>query len=619
MPIKKHLGGNEMTRARDWRMTAGLVSSLISLSPFAFAQTDVTQADKYQPNIVLILVDDAAFMDFGGFGGEARTPNINKLADNGLRFANYRTSPLCSPSRAMLLTGLDNHLTGMGTIPEVVTDEQLTEPGYQMRLDPDIETLAERLKSLGYQTLMTGKWHLGSDHGDLPVDHGFDRSFALDASGADNWEEKPYMPYYDEAPWYEGHERAHLPDNFYSSDFIVDKMIEYLDAGAEAEKPFFSYLAFQAIHIPIQAPKALTDSYDEIYIEGWDVLRTERWARARSMGLIPETAALGDVPSQLRPWSSLSEKEKASAVRSMQVNAAMLEAMDMAIGRLIDHLKKKGTFENTIFVITADNGPEFNDPVHQRFMDIWMAMNGYDHKTERLGEKGSLAYIGPEWAAAAASPGNLFKFFTSEGGIHVPLIVSGPGVKVRGFTDAFSFVTDIAPTLVDLAGDNDIAEDIFSGKSLVPALDGSATTIYSEDEGVGLEVSGNAAFFQGRHKLVKTTAPYGDDSWRLYDLKTDPGETRDLSESEPDRKQAMLAAYEAYAERVGVIAPPAGFDVMEQVRDNTMVKLRSHYAKHLPVLIGGILIFLIAIYFGVRRIFRSGTANNNRKSGKKNA
>lgn len=589
-------------------LVAGFFCLLAGLYPAGQAQSDLAEVPVKPPNFVVILVDDAAFMDFGGFGGEARTPNINQLGDNGLRFANYRTSPLCSPTRAMLLTGLDNHLTGMATIPEVITENQLDAPGYQMRLNPEIDTIAERLQARGYETFMTGKWHLGSDSGDLPPDHGFDHSFALDASGADNWEEKSYMPYYDEAPWYEGRERTHLPDNFYSSDFIVDKMIEYLNARPDQQKPFFSYLAFQAIHIPIQAPKALTDSYDGVYDQGWEALRLARFETAKSMGLIPETAALADMPSSLRSWSDLTEPEKASAIRSMQVNAAMLEAMDLAIGRLIESLKQNGSFENTVFVITSDNGPEFNDPVHQQYMNIWMAMNGYDHKTERLGEKGSLAYIGPEWAAAAASPGNLFKFFTSEGGIRVPLIISGPGVEARGFSQALSFVTDIAPTLIDLAGDTSIAPDAFSGRSLVPALSGSAASVYSEEDGIGMEVSGNAAFFQGGYKLLKMTRPYGDDSWQLYNLKTDPGETRDLSTVEPERKQAMMDAYEAYAARVGVVAPPEGFNVMAQVKANTLAKVRAQYAKHLPLIGGGVLIILIALYFIIRRMFRRNRA-----------
>ena len=196
-----------------------------------------------QPNFVVILVDDGAFMDFGGYGGEAKTPNINQLADEGVRFSNYHTSPLCATSRAMLLTGLDSHRTGVATLPEVLRQEQQEAEGYALRLSPGVDTIADLLREQGYETYMTGKWHLGRGDGDLPVDHGFDRSFILDASGADNWEQKSFLPFYGEAPWFEDGEPAMLPDEFYSSRFLVDKMMEYLDTR-DMQKPFLAYVAF---------------------------------------------------------------------------------------------------------------------------------------------------------------------------------------------------------------------------------------------------------------------------------------------------------------------------------------------------------------------------------------
>lgn len=233
------------------------------------------------PNIVIMLVDDAALMDFGAYGGEALTPNIDTLAARGAMFTQYRTSPLCSPSRAMLLTGMDNHLTGIATIPEVLPDAHIDQPGYSMSLEPGVLTLAERLKPEGYQTFMTGKWHMGSGKGDLPSDHGFDRSFALDASGADNWEDKSYMPFYHDAPWFEDGKVAALPDDFYSSEFIVDKMISYLDA-ANADAPFYAFLGFQAIHIPVQAPPEFTENYNGVYDQGWHARMTEITALVQS-------------------------------------------------------------------------------------------------------------------------------------------------------------------------------------------------------------------------------------------------------------------------------------------------------------------------------------------------
>ncbi|MFN3213759.1 MAG: arylsulfatase [Henriciella sp.] len=545
-------------------------------SLFAFLLTAIwTAGTAYaRPNFVVILVDDGAFMDFGEYGGEAHTPNINALADQGVRFSNYHTSPLCAPSRAMLLTGLDSHRTGVGTIPEVITPEQKGQPGYELRLLPEVETVAETLKTAGYQTYMTGKWHLGQDQNDLPNRHGFDRSFALDASGADNWEQKPFMPLYEYAPWFEDGEPATLPDDFYSSRFLVDKMIQYLGERDTAQ-PFFAYVAFQAIHIPVQAPREFTDKYVGVYAQGWDALREQRFDRAKQLGLIPETASPPETHPDLRPWHSLSQEEKEHYERSMMVNAGMLEAMDFHIGRLVDDLKKQDVLDNTIFIITSDNGPEFNDPIEDTVFKLWMRANDYHTDVEGMGERGSMVAIGTEWASAAAAPGSLFKMYASEGGTRVPLIVSGPGIDPKGFTKARSFVTDIAPTIIDMAGLP--VSETMNGRSLSPVLTNAESEVYGDDESVGLEVAGNAALFKGQFKLTRNTKPHGDATWRLHNIVDDPGETIDLSEQETELHQEMLSDYNRYAADLKVVALPADFDVQAQIGHNARAKmLRRH-------------------------------------------
>jgi len=235
------------------------LASLPAVAAPAHSRSPSSQPPS-RPNIVLILVDDAALMDFRAYGGEARTPNIDRLAARGALLTSYRTSPLCSPSRAMLLTGVDSHRTGVSTIEEVLPPQFRGRPGYSLHLEPGVLTVADRLGAVGYRTLMVGKWHLGRGQGDLPNRHGFQRSLALDASGADNWAPKPYMPYYDKAPWYENGQAAKLPDRYYSSELFVDRLIEYIDAGRQ-DQPYFAYLAFQAVHIPVQAPRAYSDHY----------------------------------------------------------------------------------------------------------------------------------------------------------------------------------------------------------------------------------------------------------------------------------------------------------------------------------------------------------------------
>jgi arylsulfatase/uncharacterized sulfatase len=582
---------------------------LLPLLPFLFFVLwlpSIGAAEWSPPNIVVVLVDDAGLMDFGGYGGEARTPTIDALADDGVRFSNYHTSPLCAPSRAMLLTGLDNHLTGVATIPEMLLSEQADDPGYAMALAPGVETVATRLKRSGYRTFMTGKWHLGSGPGDLPVDHGFDRSFILDASGADNWEQKSYMPYYDEAPWFEDGEAATLPGDFYSSEFLVDRMIDYLRGSSASEagdRPFFAYLAFQAIHIPIQAPREFTDRYEGVYDAGWDALRSERWRRAKSLGLIPANAPLGDKHPSLRDWDALDAEEQALYSRSMAVNAGMLEAMDFHLGRLVEHLAETGELANTLFVITSDNGPEFNDPVNQTGMGFWMWRNGYHHDIARLGEPGSLAFIGPEWASAAASPSALFKFYAAEGGLRVPLIVSGPGVAALGFVPARSFVTDITPTILDFAEADESERQNLTGRSLRPILDSTGTDVYEALEPVGLEVSGNSALFKDGFKLVRNTPPHGDGRWRLYYLREDPGETRDLSGKLPSRFEEMQRDYAEYEARTGVLPVPDDYDALRTLKANTLAKI---YAKYVPWLLLVALLLFGAVGFLVRRKIVSG-------------
>jgi len=557
--------------------TPTLVAFLLAaLLPMQASAEAVRTAGR--PNVVLFLVDDAAMMDFGAYGGEARTPNIDALASSGALFTSYHSSPLCSPSRAMLLTGVDNHRTGVATIEEVLPPEQRDRPGYSLHLEPGVLTIATRLKQANYRTYMTGKWHLGHGPGDLPDAHGFDRSFALDASGADNWEEKPYMPYYQYAPWFEDGKPTHLPKDFYSSKFMVDRMIDYLDADRASAAPFFAYVAFQAVHIPVQAPRELTAHYDGVFDAGWQALREARWARAKRLGLIPQGALLAAMPENSRPWSSLSLDEKRLYAKAMAVYSGMLEAMDQQIGRLIAYLKERGKFDNTIFIVTSDNGPEPSDPVHAAGMNLWMAPNGYDWSVDTLGEKGSLGFIGPDWAAALSSPGKLFKFYTTEGGLRVPFIIAGPGIATAKKLSALVFVTDVSPTILDFAGvDSAPAEGTvaITGQSLRAVLEGKAEFAHAVDAPVGVEVAGNAALFKGDHKIVRNAPPYGDDKWRLYDLAKDPGEATDLSATSPNLLAAMLDDYKAYTERMGVLEVPPGYNVQHQVVMNVIARRLS--------------------------------------------
>ena len=518
------------------------------------------------PNIVLVVIDDGGYTDLGAYGSEIATPNIDDMAARGARFSNFHASPMCAPSRAMLLTGVDSHTAGIANLPETTPDEHRDVVAYRGRLAKNVTTVATLLQGAGYHTWMAGKWHLGHGPGDLPNARGFDSSFALDATGGDNFEKRPYLPLYKTADWFEDGKPVDLPNDFYSSKFLVDRLIRNIDAAPRDGKPFFAYLPFLAIHIPTQAPQAYVDKYKTAYAHGWDVQRQRRYDGAVRTGLIAPGTPMGPAPANVKAWNKLSPKEQQVAARHMAVNAGMLEAMDAHFGRLVMHLKKTGQYDNTLFVILSDNGPEAADPAAQPLFRLWLKAVGYSSAPDRLGSRGAFSAIGPGWASAAAAPGALFKFYASEGGTRVPLIISGPGVQ-PATARAFSFITDVTPTLLDFAGvaPAPAPSAPIVGRTLRPLLSGAATAVYDSATPVPMEAAGDIAVFKGDLKLTKNAGALGSPEWRLYDIAGDPGETRDLSAAMPEQFATMKADYEAYAARVGVAEIPEGYAPDKQV------------------------------------------------------
>jgi arylsulfatase/uncharacterized sulfatase len=511
--------------------------------------------------VLLIILDDIGFTDLGAYGSEIRTPAIDALARRGTRFAQFRVAPTCAPSRAMLMTGVDSHRTGLPTLEHLVIPAYRGQPGHEGSLNRSVATLAEHLRPAGYQSFIAGKWHLGRTPDSLPMRRGFDRSFILDSSGADNWEHRPYLPHYRRAEWWQDDKPAKsLPADFYSSAFLADTLATYIDAS-DPDRPFFAVLALQANHIPVQAPRRFVDGYAGVYDAGWEALARQRREAAIALGLIPADAPLAPAPPGLRRWDSLTPDEQARSIESRKVAAGMLEAADHHIGRLLARLEQSGRLADTLVIVLSDNGPEYNDPTQQASFNLWLWAQGYSRDRTRLGERGTYAAIGPEWAAASASPLSLFKFHAGEGGMRVPLIVAGPGVESGALARSSAFVTDIAPTILEVAGATPVAGVTpISGRSLLPVLRGEAQAVRGPDDVIGMEMSGQIALLQGRYKLVRSLPPYGDGAWRLYDIEADPGEARDLAAAEPQRLADMRAAYEAYAAREGVIPVPDDFD-----------------------------------------------------------
>ena len=550
---------------------------LLLLTNLMIGQDDTSTNEK--PNFVLILVDDAALQDFGCYGGEANTPNINMLADSGMIFTNYHASPMCAPSRAMLLTGHDSHQTGVPNLPIFTPPEIAQIPGYEGILNNNVLTVATRLKNAGYNTYTTGKWHLGHTEETLPTKRGFDRSYILDASGADNYEHRPYLPTQAaKPPWYKDGQRIELPQDFYSSKNLVNEMIAFMDETEDQDKPFFAYLAFQAVHIPVQAPKEYTEKYIDTYSIGWDAIKKRRFENAKKIGIIPQDAQMGTRPYGLEKWSELPEEEQKYAAKAMAVNAGMLESMDFHIGRYIEYLKEKRKFDNTIFIVTSDNGPEASSVGDVAIMKLWLKYAGYHQDFDRLGEKGSYNYIGPEFASAAAGPSSFFKFYAGEGGLRVPLIFSGPGIPNRSKSTAFSFITDVTPTILALAGiqkPEEAPAGPMTGKDLSPILSQKTENAYSHDEAIGMEAASHCALFKGDYKIIRNGKTYGDGSWRLYNLKNDPGEMIDLKKEMPTLFAEMINEYHQYTERYNIVEMGFNYEPLKEVQNKFIAQMGS--------------------------------------------
>lgn len=537
-----------------------------------------------RPNVVLILADDLGYTDISPFGSEINTPNIARLAAEGIAFTNYHTAGNCAPARAMLLTGVDSHRNGVPNIPEALPPEQLAYPHYQGVLSDKVVTLASILQTAGYHTYMTGKWHLGHTPELLPSARGFDRSIAMADTGADNWDHRTYLPIYDQPHWYADGEPHTLPDDFYSSEYFIDKTIEFIAANADDNQPFFAYIPFQAVHMPVQAPKEFSDKYAGVYDEGWTVMREKRRVAAEQAGVIPENTGMVVTPGTLN-WDNLTEEQKRHHARRMEVYAGMVDAMDMHIGRLMAYLESIGEYENTIFVFTSDNGAEGSNlilPDGRSPLDPWFEIVGYNADYETLGEPGSWVAIGASNATIAASPLTYYKFNANEGGLRVPLVMSGPGINQQGAkTDEFVFVTDLAPTLLKLTGvdrhggrwqDQEVEPII--GADFSSFLAGSATVVHDASKPIGYELGGNSALFKGDYKIVINRSQPNETGWHLYNIKTDPGETTDLAKQQPALLQEMLADYATYEQANNVLPMPEGYDRSGAILGDALRQLR---------------------------------------------
>ena len=564
-----------------------------------------TLAAQQKPNVLVVLLDDVGFMDFGSYGGDTLTPNIDKLALQGVKFSRFYTAPQCAPSRAMLMTGKDNHQVGIGSIIESLDPALRQYPAYSMLWEDDTKTMASRLKASGYQTFVSGKWGIGESGANLPSKFGFDHTFVLDATGASNYDQRPYIPINTSAKWFEDGERTTLPDNFYSSRNLVDKLIGYID-DSQSEQPFFAYLPFMAIHMPLQVPEEYIEKYNGVFDRGWDAVGKQRLQKAIDLKLVPSDTKLAKALKTNRKWDSLPEQEKAYWARAMQVNAGMLEAADFHLGRLLARLEATGQLDNTLVIVTSDNGPEgntvgFDKGLQGAAFSAWMSMHDWSTEFEDIGGRNGLTTIGPEWAAVSSGPFRLFKFNSSEGGQRVPLIISGVGINNQtDFLKSRAHMVDVLPTILDVLEIPFVQDELY-GRSLMPLINGQSKEVYGADESYAIEVGGNASLYRGHWKIARVNNPSGDGQWHLFNLAIDAGEANALEDKHPVLFQELLNEYLAYAAQMGVIQPNMDSNDRDQITKNMIRKQWGVSGPYIILIFALIVAVIVGLVYLRRR------------------
>jgi len=530
-------------------------------------------APPAQPNILLIVADDLGYSDLGCFGGEIKTPNLDALAARGMRASNFCVGPTCSPSRAMLLTGTDNHVAGLGNMAEWLLPTQKGQPGYEGHLNSRVVAFPYLLSNrAGYFTFMAGKWHLGEDPRSWPAAHGFARDFTIIDGMGSHWSDMTMLnPNRPKAIYTRNGERLDaLPPGYFSSTNFTDFAIECMGEATSKGQPFFAYVAYQAPHGPLAAPDDWIDRYRGVYDAGYDRIGEERLARQIALGIVGQQATRAPRPPGVPAWADLSAQQQRESARKMEIYAAMVGHMDDQIGRLIAHLKASGQYENTLIIFMSDNGANGEDHADLllgTFPELkpWFEKT-YDNRFENWGRPGSFIDYGKEWGLVGSVPFRGFKADITEGGIRAPLIVSGRGVNHAGAINTSALhIMDIAPTVLQLAsvehpadGKNSEVASI-QGKSMQAVLANRESSVRNDSDWNGWELFGNRAVRQGDWKLVSMQkAAGGTGEWELFNLKADLAEMHDLSSKHASRLDAMLKLWDEYVKTNGVIEAGAG-------------------------------------------------------------
>ena len=518
------------------------------------------------PNVIVILLDDLGYSDFGCFGGEIETPNIDALATGGLRYTGYTTVPMCTPARAAMLTGKNPHSVGCGWL----THNNPGFPGYKGgEMSADAPTLAELLRMQGYSTMAVGKWHntydrnahAGGDRSSWPLQRGFDRFYGFLAAETSYFQPERMM---------EGNQLAQIdsyPADYFATDDYTQRLIGWLKEhhASSPEKPFFSWLAFQAPHTPLQAKPIDLEKYKDRYKVGWDALRQTRFGRQRAMNLIEPNAAEAPRNPGVPEWASLTAEQQLLFATYMACYAALVDNVDQNVGKLTAFLKQSGQLDNTLILITSDNGansiggPEgvanLNDRRQGLGEDPALVMQIL--KDNLIGSENTYAAYPTGWTQVSNTPYRYYKRTPMAGGIRVPLIAHWPnGIAGKGeMRRQWVHVTDITPTILELTG---IAYPQNFNGYRTRGMDGFsfADTINKADAPVQrnhqhYELEGNRGYIQDGWKIVSLQPPGTQidlNRWMLFDLNNDPSEINDLAAKQPEKVKALIQAFEEDAQ-----------------------------------------------------------------------
>jgi len=503
----------------------------------------------HPPNILIILADDMGYSDLGCFGAEViRTPNLDRLAGEGLMLTHFYNAARCCPSRASLLTGLYPHQAGMGSM----ADQEITLDAYAGHLSAHAVTIADALKQSGYDTYTSGKWHVGDEREHWPLKKGFDHCFSFIQGASSYFSNHPYRN--SEWPWSDGTLQT-IDDEtifkyptdtlIYATDLYTDHAIRFANMSRSSGNPFFIYLAYTAPHWPLHALPGDIEKYSGSFDQGWDRLRDQRFENQKELGIMEDDWRLSERDPAVPAWDSLSSDRRIYYSRLMEVYAAMIDRMDQNIGRLIRHLESNGQLENTVIFFMSDNGGCRAESIPY--------LHDYFSRESPPGSPRSFTAYGEGWANASNTPFRLFKATVHEGGIASPFIAWNPSLIAPGIVDHTpAHIIDLMPTCLSLAGGE--YPDTHDGEWIHPMEGIDLSPLFSHQEiyrpePLFFEHHGNEAVLDHGYKLVRRA----DHPWELYRMDTDRTETNDLIPVAGEQLIAdLLSAYRGWESRVGV-------------------------------------------------------------------